>query len=84
MNETKSFKHKKVLKYVELLLNSIALPYNHNSLFCLPGLVYNVYLGYVEYREYMKYMKYIEYVEYLEYIVLVEKTEKLKKGGFET
>ena len=36
MNYTKILKKKKVFKYVELLLNSIALPYNHNSLLVSP------------------------------------------------
>ena len=36
MNYTKILEKKKVFKYVELLLNSMALPYNHNSLFVSP------------------------------------------------
>ena len=36
MNESKTFKHKKVFKHVVLLLNLMALPYNHNSLFVFP------------------------------------------------
>ena len=36
MNESKTFKYKKVLKYAVMLLNLMALPYNHNSLFVFP------------------------------------------------
>ena len=36
MNKSSVTKDKKVFKYVELLLNSMALPYNHNSLFVSP------------------------------------------------
>ena len=36
MNESKTFKDKKVFKYVVLLLNLMALPYIHNSLFVFP------------------------------------------------
>ena len=36
MNETKIFKHKKVFKYVGLLLNLMAVPYFYNSHFVSP------------------------------------------------
>ena len=36
MNESKTFKYKKVFKYVVLLLKLMALPYIHNSLFVFP------------------------------------------------
>ena len=36
MNETKTFKHKKVFKYVGLLLNLMAVPYFYNSHFVSP------------------------------------------------
>ena len=36
MNETKTFKHKKVFKYIGLLLNLMAVPYFYNSHFVSP------------------------------------------------
>ena len=36
MNETKTFKHEKVFKYVGLLLNLMAVPYFYNSHFVSP------------------------------------------------